>query len=100
MTAADVTAADATAGGKQQQVRNSTVQQRVVVQQQFQQHREEMVFAGRFKCVASIRKEDEPPERRSVQRGNAAGAATDFKGGSTVDLKMAVAAGRVYLFGA
>jgi len=92
VTAADVTAAadvaaatdmtalaaDAAAGGKQQHVQRGTVQERMV-QQQFQQHREKMVFAGRFKCLASIRKEDEPPDWRSMQRGNAARAGTDFK---------------------
>ena len=31
-----------------------------------------LAFASRFRCLASIRKEDEPPDWRSVQRGNAA----------------------------
>jgi hypothetical protein len=51
-----------------------------------------MAFASRFRCLASIRKEDEPPDWRSVQRGNAAGAAAaDFKEESAVDLRMEVA---------
>jgi hypothetical protein len=51
-----------------------------------------MAFASRFRCLASIRKEDEPPDWRSVQRGNAAGAAAaDFKEEPAVDLRMEVA---------